>query len=918
MDMVLPVYVMITKMDTVAGFAEFFSTMDATTKAQPWGISASNDQGAKSFLNTFSQKYQAQINTLANQRTARFQQGVLNEKERALIQAFPSQMQALFEPLLEQLNTLFGENSFEQPAILRGVYFVSSTQEDHRPQWITSPFAISNSKAPPVYAGESRSYFIEGLFKKIVLPDAHLAKLGSKTAWRLRWCYGGAWAAMTLLCVGAVSAWLISQNNNRNYIQKIESNAKDYQNKSKSLLESRRSWSALLAGLNELRDLPGKSVLELKTHVNWRYGMGLYQGDKLGSEARLTYLTALERFLMQDTANLLAKQVLEFSDYAYRYEALRFYLMLHKPEHREPENLLRWIDLLLEQQGLRPDERQGLLAHISNALKNNVNLPPFDATLVDKAREELRLMPREQRVYQLLKLNYQHDNAESFSVYSALGTQADLIFDRQDGLPLTQGVPALFTYEGFHDYFLKEYEQLIERMDKEQWVLKDDPSNLTDEEIVKLQNYLYNAYTMEYTEQWKRYLGGLRIKSFQNVQEAQTVLRVLANTEQPLVTFVQAIRQHTALSELPPPPASEGIGKAVGELAAQQAKRRAGRLSGVVDKALNAHKTAEALPGQVVDDDFEDFNRYVNTDEGSSLDVLGKALSNLYQYYQRLIYDDSVVRLNARSPELVGLRQASSEAPSFVQLWFEPLIQDAGYEDEGNYRESVNLKWQSDVVAPFKLSLANQYPINPLSNKDIALEDFKAFFGPGGVVDAFFAEHLQKEVDVSRAPWRLLPTKRRVFSSSTLAFFERAKRIQNKYFSGINGGFHVTFRLTPKSLDPQVRRSTLTVMGQALSYQHDAPQSTAVVWPGESEESQLQFSLVSNSIPMSKKIVGPWSWFRLLDNHSTFSADANGDTYNVAFQIEGVEAEYTLKPGRAQHPFGEPNDLKNLSLPSRL
>jgi type VI secretion system protein ImpL len=61
--------------------------------------------------------------------------------------------------------------------------------------------------------------------------------------------------------------------------------------------------------------------------------------------------------------------------------------------------------------------------------------------------------------------------------------------------------------------------------------------------------------------------------------------------------------------------------------------------------------------------------------------------------------------------------------------------------------------FQEQVAQPCARTLGNRFPLRR-DGADADLEDFRAFFAPGGAADSYFRSYLQPWVDTSRRPWR--------------------------------------------------------------------------------------------------------------------------------------------------------------------
>ena len=127
--MQLPVYVMVTKCDLVAGFTEYFDDQPQQGRAQVWGVTFTYDETVKgAAAQAFPEEFDGLIARLNERLLPRLEEE-RDVRRRAKVFGFPQQMAALREPLSTFVTDVFASTRFDKPLLLRGVYFTSGTQE---------------------------------------------------------------------------------------------------------------------------------------------------------------------------------------------------------------------------------------------------------------------------------------------------------------------------------------------------------------------------------------------------------------------------------------------------------------------------------------------------------------------------------------------------------------------------------------------------------------------------------------------------------------------------------------------------------------------------------------------------------------------------------------------------------------------
>ncbi|MBX2809964.1 MAG: type VI secretion system membrane subunit TssM [Cellvibrionaceae bacterium] len=925
LNMELPVYVVLTKVDTVAGFATFFDDMEHDEREQAWGFNFDNKpiEQENVFKTYFSEQYDALMANI-NNRVLYLLDHEKSQSRRNLIHQFPHQMSALKPVLLEFLNNIFTPNQFETPLIIRGTYFISSTQANIGSQWISAsiPTDILN---PPVdhVTGESKTFFVNHLFKNIIFKEANLASINHKSRRRFHWAYWSFIAALIIAFLGVLLAWQNSLSLNRDYISEVREDINKYLESTDGGLIDARNWLSLATGLNHLRDLSTGYDQGSKDYP-FLQGLGLYQGHKVGSEASITYKKALHVFLMEDIGRLLQNQISVARNDEHLYEALKFYLMQYHSDKMDRETFLVWIDILLRRELSGEDNqllRDHLKGHIRTALAENISPAAINQLLVDQARETLVLTPLDLRLYRRLKNDYQKNNSGEFSLTNLLGKKGDLVFYYASGKPLSSEIPNLFTFNGFHATFNVQNKQLAERLAGEQWIYGDSlPTDLSDEKIKKITQKVDEYYFDEYIEYWQTLINDIRIKPFDNINQAQALLRLLASSEKPLIKVISAIRKNTALDEVPV--LSDKKKEAVGELAETFASNEKNRLERLTP--LTALGGEVKLPGYPVSDNFASFNQYAQMEEGLPLAELQSSINIINNHFSKLANAGNVkeaalsANLDAQSGTnpIEAMKRSFSEAHPDIQRWVSNITTDANKVTASAAKEHVNNKWQSEVYSFYQKAIKGRYPVDPKSTRDIKLSDFAEFFGPNGIMQVYFDSTVKPFVDKSRRTWRW--KKDINISNARLRIFQRADEIQKMYFNQGSASPEVAFLLKPLFLDKVTTGSLLEVGGQRMAYNHGPLRTQKINWPGDSaEHSKLTFTLASKGTPISSRAEGEWAWFRLLDEYSTVTPESNSDAVNIVFDVKGVKAQYLLTPKSSFNPFTN-NVLKNFGIPSRL
>ncbi|MCC6785369.1 MAG: hypothetical protein IT457_21140, partial [Planctomycetes bacterium] len=168
-----PVWVVLTKVDLVGGFAEYFGGMDAAQRAQMMGWTLDQAEGARYDSSEFDRRFSLMIHRLREQRPALVAKAALRDRPAAY--AFPDEVSVLGDPLNRMLQRIFEPNVYQETPLLRGVFVTSATQ-------VGTPLQRAASRvrellgAPRVDADASGSqirnaYFVRDLMHERIVRD---------------------------------------------------------------------------------------------------------------------------------------------------------------------------------------------------------------------------------------------------------------------------------------------------------------------------------------------------------------------------------------------------------------------------------------------------------------------------------------------------------------------------------------------------------------------------------------------------------------------------------------------------------------------------------------------------------------------------------------------------------------------------
>lgn len=906
----LPVYMVFTKCDLIAGFMEFFDDLRRDDRRQVWGMTFPHGDRTQAPVARFGAEFDALLTRLNERLLARMdhERDILR---RSMIYEFPQEMATLKEALDEFLRGVFGASRYEDQALLRGVYFTSGTQEgtpiDRMMGSLARTFGL-DATSLPAFSGQGRSYFITDLLREVIFAEQGLAGSDRRFQRQRTWLQRSAYALALLAAVGAGIAWSTSFTRNQGYLGQVQQRLDDYAKVARPAPGN--DFAKIVPRLDALRDI-GRVFEPFAEGVPWLSGLGLYQGTKIGQAAHRAYLRELNATLAPALAARLAAQLQGTDDPDFLYQGLKTYLMLGDLEHFDAEQIKLWFSVDWQRRyGDDATLRGHLQTHLDSLLGEGFEPVALDEGVISNVRLALNQVPLAQLVYGRLKRESMADDKYPFRIADVVGRDGQRVFTRASGKGLADGIPGLFTYRGFYEGFLKQSKPMVARVRKERWVLGKGKDELSRAELDQLDSDIMALYSAEYMRRWDALLDDLRIVSISSVRQGIQILDILSGSNSPLRRLLKAVARNTDLTRLPP---------ALAKLAqSKQKAAKKGRLARLFSSAGEDQPAAPAsqIPGAAVARHYQRLNQLVQV-EGGGAPPIDRLLDLLSQLYGQMSSAAEAGAEGAAGASAAGrgvLRRVRVEAarqPQPVKRWLLALAGKSEAATSARIRSSVRKRiaaaWASRVVPQCRKVLVDRYPVYANSRREMTLEDFGRFFGPGGTIDGFFKEVIKPYVDTTVEPWRWKRAGgvRLGIPNSVLREFQRAALIRDTFFDGGGKKPLVRFRLKPLAMDASIERFLMHLGTQKLTYNHGPARPTSLRWPDRSGSGRVELRVrpAPQGTRSSFTDDGPWAWFRLLARSRMQATDVP-DRFKLQFTLGGRRINYELRASSAYNPFG--------------
>ncbi|SPB13805.1 putative lipoprotein [Caballeronia novacaledonica] len=882
----LPVYVVVTKCDMLAGFSEYFDDFGRDEREQVWGVTfplvaEANALDGEAPLTRFPDEFRLLHQQLQERVLQRMQQET-DVRRRALIHAFPQQFAGIEHALQRFLEDAFGDSRFARAAMLRGVYFTSGTQSGRPLDRMMSAMAGSLGLRREVVAADAaggRAYFVKRVLREVIFAEQGMAGSDPRAERRRTRIQQIAIGVIGVLLAAGLIGLVASDRANRRFVDESRQQIAALAERAKQT-SAGDSPLAVLPLLDAARELPGGEAARDSRDARWWPGFGLDQRQKLGLEAERVYQRLLRQTLLPIVVQRMEDQLRHANDEdpATLYEALRAYLMLGDPSHFDPDALQVWALRTWREGSMKnasDTQRANIERHLQALFRRgqfDSNLP-LDQGLIAQARAVLERVPLAQRLDGRIRQQLAQQRLPEFSVAKAAGPSGQIVFVRKSGAPLTQGIDGAYTHAGF-DAFVRLREAALANLSKDDWVLGNVQTRADAQSADALRTALTRLYSEETIRQWDALLADIGVVPFAAPDQGARVANLLGAPNSPLRALIQGIARETTFT----PPAAQP-----------------GKLD-TIRKSIGVDADQPAAP-TLVDTHFQGLHDLA----GAPLDEFINALKDAASTLQA---EDTARKQSLPLPAtgpLDRLKLMSQNAPAPLAAVLQGVAGNADTVQIQSQRAQLQSQWASTVAPACRQALDGRYPLVRTSTRDAAPDDFARILAPGGLIDAFFQKNLQNRIDTSGAVWKWRPEAKALGIPDDIPVqFQRAAMLRDALFR--DGGRDISVRFSAKvaSLDPSVTRFVLDVDGTQLTASSTAPDATAEFqWPSGKGTGQAHVELdpAGGTPPRAD---GPWALFHLFDS---VRVQQSGQADHFKATFDGGKVALALVASSVNNPF---------------
>jgi len=914
----VPVYLVITKLDRISGFAELLGKVES--RGQALGFELPDGRSDDLVMKELRARFDAMCDALDRRglRTvSRFREPDHAAQPRLI--TFPRQLAELAEPLAALTRHVLTARGGD-PVRLRGVFFTSALQGGEAPVAPVLENLLREAGGGAYLADDARSpvgtrYFLDELVNGIWLRDSALATRTHKARRR------GAITRGVLSGVGiAVAGWVglgatrVEESN-----RALAQDTADLTGSVMGQLGGERRAPLPVADLERMRKLLASWEDDSADDAAGVRGWGLFPGEAVVERLRGFYKRAIFEGVL---GPLRTKTEVQLTDFEARFKSpdaipeklewftarddLRFYLLLTGPKTAgEHLPIAQESDLLARE----------IQRHWSGNSRNVVSNDDYAAMglvarrFVALAKEEEFALPRRAQLIEGVREILMRDTSEDAAVEEIIDRVSGMEELPKISLRALAGVSSLendntdvrgaFTAAGW----VQVEQAFLAAEDGAEWVLGLDQRQAADLRRKRGKN-LRTLYFTRYAQEWQRFISRMRIVNPLNLEQGKQIFaEITRGPKMPLTKVFQKLQENVILKD------KFDYGDNAG-------------LLGLISERKPGSSTA--VRAEDVGRQFQRLLAFTVPPVGKDVEVSLDA----YHVHLRELRDAIGKALDSKEEEkalIEKLKNAIEDTKSLIndgnletwnkdtdELLLTPLKELLKLLERDNAAGTKN-DWCARIVDPMYERFNGRYPFAADSRDDVVLADFEEFFHPeNGVIRKAREELLSGYVTLQGTYFEardLGKSSAARLDPAVVKFLNRAQDIGMVMF--VNEELRVDFDVI-LVCNPQVSRVEFKVAGEPRVFECNDKQLPRLRWPDKKGQGA---SLTAFGRQGRKTIdePGEWGLFELLEKNSKVPDFANEEVLEFKFDLAAFNLgtlEVRLKPTRVRGGtafFGLPN-----------
>jgi len=880
LETAVPVYLLVTKADLLAGFTDYFDDLDVEGRRAVLGATlpyADGRPSAEVLAHAFDEATQA----VADRQARRLFEEV-DQRRRGMMIGFPAQLRSLRARLMRFADGAFVAGD-EAAGVLRGFYMTSGVQEGEALDRILASMAqVYEQPVETAAAGRGRAYFLNRLLTEVMFPEAGLVTTDPKAKGRLRRQMIAALGGIAVVSALVLAAWGVSYTRNRAFQTALtEASARAEQQFREAgvdltqVREDDADLRAAIPALDTLRNLPRGYAERRQGGPSLAMTFGLYQGG-LSQRAEETYRDALRRVMLPRLLlRLEAVMKADGRDPMRLYEPLKVYLMLGQQGPMDAKAVKAWVTADWAND-LYPGadsqaERAALTRHLDALLEDRDmasvwpnRRPPLDGQLVASARAAVQTLSLADRAYAVMKQKAA-SAGPAWEVANVLSQGDALAFAAPDQLAAMR-IPYFFTRAGYEKAYLPGLATVQQDLKKDLWVLGGAEEAGVGQELSNVRPGVAGLYAKDYIAAWEGVVAAMKPAAYFSDTAA---FGALTKSPSPLKRVLLELRKNTIFSG----------GVQAGLARAGRYGMNRSRFGRVADE-IGRDRARGIDAGDEITAYFASLHEYVGDGRGSA--PIDDFIAGIKAAGQAVIAARSVgggggsdTTQAQMATALASVRAAAAGAPPQLQGFVNAAASGGTRAQVGAASGAVGDAYAQTVLPACREVAQEHYPFFASAKADAPMADTLRVFGMGGVFDGFVQQRLMPMIDTSGAVWRWREGDpvAAALNPATPETLARAVKLRELLAAGLpikvsvasfgsdigtvevaSGG--TRYRFTPQNNKPRPLIWSAT---------GSLPEASVVLYRPGAAQSAANADAAPGAEAARIETEGPWALFRLMD-----------------------------------------------------
>ena len=906
-----PLYIMVNKVDLIAGFNQYFNYLSDEDRKQTFGVMLSpltNTSAEK--INKLTGEVELIVDKLKKNIFSSISHNNLLNNQTDLAIGFANEFENFSHSLKSYLKKLLNLSRYDSDLQLTGLYFTSAMQSadegfilDQEQNALMEQKYSKNINSTLVQS--SKSYFIHSIFKDVLLSTANIAGIDAKWIQKRRKIYWAVAATLGLLLLVLLVLLARAFGFNRDYQQAVSQQLTQLESEVKRV--DVNDVSSLLGFTNKVYTLPTRNINKELLNESFFKNYGLKQHNDIEKAALAKHQSLIDESLYPVVVNEIHKELrdnIDRKDYKQIYNNLKVYLMLYSPEHYDGKYIYQWTTNNILHQTKRD---QGVEKAFENLLSTKKLTPQkkYDPALVQQARELLIFTDIASVIMQDLNMHIKTLNQQSLPTVSFVsmgGAATNNVFRRVSSHTLNHPIDVLYTKYGYQNLFVPFVNKRLTSIYKEEkWVIGDDAQIKSVDDVIF---DIYRVYSLQYVSAWKAYLRDVKMIQPKNLQQAIVMSKQLSEKNSSLAGIIRGISHNTNLmskADL----RNEQKPDAEKQEASDVKKDAQAIATNAMSKANSVLINETKVQGYLenISNNFSQFQSLTLTsaESGSQLDEIIKSINDLYVYLVALeLSMQSEDQLMPDVKPLVNYKAQVNRLPDPFRPMLDVFVgkitaSSQAYKD--GQLAAVVKQQDQQVQNTCQNLLANKYPFNKSAKQEVSIQELGQLFGKDGIYLSTLSSNVMVSAN-NKVPFRMLLDQGIV---NRKANYAKAEEINTQYFGGHNTP-RIDMALRIQAMDKDIDNLTISYDGKKAQYYHGPLNDIIVSWPAKDDAFTIE-ATSANKAPVRVETNGEWSLYRMLDRATKVVPLPDGKSVLVIYDIGGknVQIQYTALSGK--NPF---------------